>query len=263
MNLFGTKEYSYEECNVLVIPFGIESGVSWGAGTKNGPQAILRASQEVELHPYPDHLRIHTITETDYWDPVDLSQTVKQAKEDNKFVFTLGGDHSLTSSAYRHYNTDIVQFDAHCDLRDSYEGNPQSHACAMRRCMDLNEDTELYSFGIRNMSRSEDEYIKQNKHRIHRNNLPRGKELYLTFDVDAFDVSIMPATGTPEPGGLLWEETIELIKTICYQNKIVAVDVVELAPIENIPAYDFVVAKLCYHILNESIKPQKVYICGI
>jgi agmatinase len=124
--------------------------------------------------------------------------------------------------------------------------------------MDLNEDTELYSFGIRNMSRSEDEYIKQNKHRIHRNNLPRGKELYLTFDVDAFDVSIMPATGTPEPGGLLWEETIELIKTICYQNKIVAVDVVELAPIENIPAYDFVVAKLCYHILNESIKPQKV-----
>jgi agmatinase len=253
MNLFGTKEYNYEDCDVVVVPYGIESNVSWGGGTKNGPQAILRASQEVELHPYPDDLKIHTMTE-----PKDLSQTVKQAKEDNKFVFILGGDHSLTSHAYQHYNTDIVQFDAHCDLRDSYEGNSQSHACAMRRCVELNEDTELYSFGIRNMSRSEDEYINQNNHRIHRNRLPKGKELYLTFDVDALDVSIMPATGTPEPGGLLWEETIELIKTICYQNRIVAVDVVEFAPIENIPAYDFVVAKLCYHILNESFKQQKV-----
>ena len=94
-------------------------------------------------------------------------------------------------------------------------------------------------------------YIKENKHRIHRDVTPNKKDIYLTFDVDAFDVSIMPATGTPEPGGLLWEETIELIKTICYQNKIVAVDIVELSPIKHIPAYDFVVAKLCYIILQE------------
>ena len=94
------------------------------------------------------------------------SGVIEQAKKDSKFVFTLGGDHSLTSHAFKHYDCDIVQFDAHCDLRDSYDNNPQSHACAMRRCMDLNEDTELYSFGIRNMSKSEDEYIQQNKHRM-------------------------------------------------------------------------------------------------
>ena len=255
MNLFGVEEYSYEDCNVLVVPYGKADGCSWGAGTKEGPTAIIRASQEVELHPWPDNIKIHTMDHSLTYRDADIySGIIEQAKKDNKFVFTLGGDHSLTSHAFKHYNTDIVQFDAHCDLRDSYDNNPQSHACAMRRCMDLNEDTELYSFGIRNMSKSEEEYTKQNIHRIFRNRLPKGKELYLTFDVDAFDVSIMPATGTPEPGGLLWEETIELVKTICYQNKIVAVDVVEHAPIANIPAYDFVTAKLCYHILIESIK---------
>ena len=249
MNFLGVESHSYEDCNILVVPYGNEDNVSYGTGTLYGPQAIIRASQEVELHPYPDNLKIHTLPKTD-----NLSQTVKQAKEDGKFVIILGGDHSLTSHAYQHYNTDIVQFDAHCDLRDSYLGNPQSHACAMRRCMELNEDTNLYSFGIRNMSKSEDEYIQQNSHRIHRDITPRGKELYLTFDVDAFDVSIMPATGTPEPGGLLWEQTINLIKAVCYQNKIVAFDIVELAPIKHMPAYDFVVAKLCYIILQEIFK---------
>ena len=249
MNFLGVESYSYEDCNILVVPYGNEDNVSYGTGTLYGPQAIIHASQEVELHPYPENIKIHTLSKTN-----DLSQTVKQAKEDNKFVIILGGDHSLTSHAYQHYNTDIVQFDAHCDLRDSYLGNPQSHACAMRRCMELNEDTNLYSFGIRNMSKSEDEYIQQNSHRIHRDVIPEGKELYLTFDVDAFDVSIMPATGTPEPGGLLWEETIESIKAICQRNKIVAVDIVELAPIKNMPAYDFVVAKLCYIILQELFK---------
>jgi agmatinase len=249
MNFLGVESHSYEDCNILVVPYGNEDNVSYGTGTLYGPQAIIRASQEVELHPYPNNLKIHTLSKTN-----DLGQTVKQAKQDGKFVTILGGDHSLTSHAYQHYNTDIVQFDAHCDLRDSYLGNPQSHACAMRRCIELNEDTNLYSFGIRNMSKSEDEYIQQNSHRIHRDVIPEGKELYLTFDVDAFDVSIMPATGTPEPGGLLWEETIELIKAICQRNKIVAVDIVELAPIKNMPAYDFVVAKLCYIILQELFK---------
>lgn len=249
MNFLGVESYSYEDCNILIVPYGNEDNVSYGAGASYGPQAIIHASQEVELHPYPDNLKIHTLSKTN-----DLSQTVKQAKQDGKFVMILGGDHSLTSHAYQHYNTDIIQFDAHCDLRDSYLGNPQSHACAMRRCMELNEDTSLYSFGIRNMSKSEDKYIQQNTHRIYRDVTPEGKELYLTFDVDAFDVSIMPATGTPEPGGLLWEETIELIKAVCKQNTIVAVDIVELAPIKHMPAYDFVVAKLCYIILQELFK---------
>jgi len=194
MNFLGVESYSYEDCNVLIVPYGTEENVSYGTGTLYGPQAIIHASQEVELYPYPKNLKIHTLSKTN-----DLSQTVQQAKEDGKFVMILGGDHSLTSHAYQHYNTDIAQFDAHCDLRDNYLGNPQSHACAMRRCMELNEDTNLYSFGIRNMSKSEDEYIKENKHRIHRDVTPNKKDIYLTFDVDALMYQSCPLQGLQNP----------------------------------------------------------------
>ena len=121
----------------------------------------------------------------------------------------------------------------------------------MRRCLEMNHKTNLYRFGIRNTSLEEELYIKENSHRIFRSTIPENKKLYLTFDVDAFDVSLMPATGTPEPGGYMWNETMHLLDTIVKYNEIVAVDVVEFAPIKGIEAYDFVVAKLCYEILRK------------
>ena len=184
----------------------------------------------------------------------ELTQMIKLGKEAGKFIMTIGGDHSLTPAAFKPWaddNVDILQFDAHSDLRDTYDGSKNSHACAMRRCLELNHKTNLYRFGIRNTSKEEEQYIKKNSHRIFRHTIPENKKLYLTFDVDAFDVSLMPATGTPEPGGYMWNETMHLLDSIVKYNEIVAVDIVEFAPIKGIEAYDFVVAKLCYEILRK------------
>ena len=166
---------------------------------------------------------------------------------------TLGGDHSLTPTLFEPWaneGVDIIQFDAHCDLRDKYDGSKTSHACAMRRCMEINDKTNLYRFGIRNTSKSEAQYIKDNKHRISTNIIPENKKLYLTFDVDAFDISLMPATGTPEPGGLLWDETLNIIKIAAKNSNIVGADINELSPIKGFNSYNFLVAKLAYKILS-------------
>ena len=231
---------------------------SYGRGTRNGPRSIIKASQQVELHPYPDNLKIHTfmslIGQAYNTGLPELTQMIKLGKEAGKFIMTIGGDHSLTPAAFKPWandNVDIIQFDAHSDLRDTYDGSKNSHACAMRRCLELNHKTNLYRFGIRNTSKEEEQYIKKNSHRIFRHTIPENKKLYLTFDVDAFDVSLMPATGTPEPGGYMWNETMHLLDSIVKYNEIVAVDVVEFAPIKGIEAYDFVVAKLCYEILRK------------
>ena len=258
MNFLGVKKYKYDECNTLIIPYPKEAGVSYGRGTRNGPRAILKASQQVELHPYPDNLKIHTFTsligQAYATGLPELSKMVVAGKEAGKFIMTLGGDHSITPTLFEPWaneDVDILQFDAHCDLRDKYDGSKTSHACAMRRCMEINDKTNLYRFGIRNTSKSEAQYIKDNSHRIRTNIIPENKKLYLTFDIDAFDISLMPATGTPEPGGLMWNETMHLLDSIVKYNEIVAVDVVEFAPIKGIEAYDFVVAKLCYEILKK------------
>ena len=251
MNFLGVKKYKYDECNTLIIPYPKEGGVSYGRGTRNGPRSIIKASQQVELHPYPDNLKIHTfmslIGQAYNTGLPELTQMIKLGKEAGKFIMTIGGDHSLTPAAFKPWandNVDIIQFDAHSDLRDTYDGSKNSHACAMRRCLELNHKTNLYRFGIRNTSKEEEHTI------------PENKKLYLTFDVDAFDVSLMPATGTPEPGGYMWNETMHLLDSIVKYNEIVAVDVVEFAPIKGIEAYDFVVAKLCYEILKKVLNSR-------
>ena len=258
MNFLGVKKYKYDECNTLILPYPKEGGVSYGRGTRIGPRSIIKASQQVELHPYPDNLKIHTfmslIGQAYNTGLPELTQMIKLGKEAGKFIMTIGGDHSLTPAAFKPWaddDVDILQFDAHSDLRDTYDGSKNSHACAMRRCLELNHKTNLYRFGIRNTSKEEEQYIKKNSHRIFRHTIPENKKLYLTFDVDAFDVSLMPATGTPEPGGYMWNETMHLLDSIVKYNEIVAVDVVEFAPIKGIEAYDFVVAKLCYEILRK------------
>jgi len=272
------NKFSFKE-KVVVVPFGLEKTVSYGGGTKNGPKEIIRASHQVELYdeelncePYKK-IGIKTLK------PFKIDKNIKKAL--NKvskinenilkkgiFPLTLGGEHSITPGciapfAKKYKNLCILHFDAHADLRDSYNGEKYSHASAIRRCLD-NKNISLISFGIRNISKNEIQYLKENSKRIKIfwakdkkkwnlnsfKKLVKNKKVYLTFDVDGLDSSIMPATGTPEPGGLLWDETLEIIKIAMKNSNVVGADINELAPIKGFNSYNFLVAKLAYKILS-------------
>ena len=264
---------------VVVIPFGLEKTVSYGGGTKNGPKEIISASHQVELfdeelnkEPYKE-IGIKTIK------PFPIKKTISSALEQlskinekiiskNKFPLVFGGEHSITPGAIKPFvkkydQITILHFDAHADLRESYNGEKFSHASAIRRCLDYN-NVKVVSFGIRNLSQGEMKYYENNRDKIqifwskdkkrwNFNELKKffnGKNVYITFDVDSFDSSIMPATGTPEPGGLLWDDVLPILKKVCQMSNITGVDINELAPIKNFNSYNFLVAKLAYKILS-------------
>ena len=196
--------------------------------------------------------------------------------DQNKFPLVLGGEHSLTPGAIRPFvkkfrEIHLLHFDAHADLRNSYNGNKFSHASAIRRCLD-NPNVSVISFGIRNISSNEITFLNKNKKRIHIfwakdklnwnlnkfKKIIRNKKIYLTFDVDALDSSLMPATGTPEPGGLFWDETIKIIKVAAQSSQIVGADINELSPIKGFDSYNFLVAKLAYKIIAYSFEFKKI-----
>ena len=197
---------------------------------------------------------------------------MRQVLDDGKFPMIFGGEHSITAGSIRPFaekypDLVMLHFDAHADLRDGYEGVHYSHASALRRCMDYTH-IKLVSVGIRNISAGEIPFLEANRHRIHMYwskdqktwNLDemmahlKGRPIYLTFDVDGFDASLMPATGTPEPGGLFWQEVIEVITRASQVGTIVGADINELAPKENLHACDFLAAKLAYKILALAFK---------
>lgn len=279
LGLDETEGVCYEKANAVILPFGLEASVSYGSGTALGPKAILKASQEVELfdehfwcEPYKK-IGIATIKEPVIQKPISealnqLEAMVEMALSDNKFPFVLGGEHSITAGSIRPFlkrypDLVILHFDAHADLRDGYQGEHYSHASAIRRCLD-NPTVELVSIGIRNISASEIPFLEQNRHRItifwakdkakwsinDIAGLVKDKPIYLTFDVDGFDASIMPATGTPEPGGLFWQEVIDIIEKASLSGHIVGADLNELAPVEHLHGCDFLSAKLVYKILS-------------
>ena len=264
---------------VVVVPFGLEKTVSYGKGTKNGPKEIIKASHQVELfdeeldkEPYKE-IGIKTLKPFPIKNKINsaldqLSKINEKILLKNKFPIIFGGEHSITPGSIRpfvkKYNKIILlHFDAHADLRESYNGEKFSHASAIRRCLDYN-NVKVVSFGIRNLSQGEMKYYKDNKNRIEifwskdkkrwdLNELKKffnGKNVYITFDVDGFDSSIMPATGTPEPGGLFWDDVLPIIKKVCQMGNIVGADINELAPIKNFNSYNFLVAKLAYKILS-------------
>ena len=266
------------EPKVIVVPFGLEKTVSYGSGTKNGPREIIKASHQVELfdeelnkEPYRE-IGIKTIKpftiKKKISDALDqLSAINKEILSKNKFPMVFGGEHSITPGSIKpfvdKYNQiTLLHFDAHADLRESYQGEKFSHASAIKRCLDF-KNVNVVSFGIRNLSRPEMDFYNNNKDRIEifwgkdkknwdlsqLDKLFHDRTVYITFDVDGFDASIMPATGTPEPGGLLWEDVLPIIKKVCKISNVVGADINELAPIKNFDSYNFLVAKLAYKIL--------------
>jgi len=272
-NKFKTKE------KVVVVPFGLEKTVSYGGGTKNGPQEIIKASHQVELYDEELHCEPYKKIGIKTLKPFKIDKNIRKAlkkisKINNNilhkkiFPLTLGGEHSITPGCIlpfvkKYKKICLLHFDAHADLRESYNGQKFSHASAIRRCLD-HKNVNVISFGIRNISASEISYLKKNHSRIkifwakdknkwNLNNFKKmikNKIVYLTFDVDGFDSSIMPATGTPEPGGLFWDETLKIIKIAAKNSNIVGADINELSPIRGFNSYNFLVAKLAYKILS-------------
>ena len=272
------NKFNFRE-KVVVVPFGLEKTVSYGGGTKNGPKEIIKASHQVELYDEELHCEPYKKIGIKTLKPFKINKDIKKALKQisninekilNKKLFpiTFGGEHSITPGCInpfiKKYNKlCLLHFDAHADLRESYNGNKFSHASAIKRCLDY-KNVSVISFGIRNISASEVAYLKKNSSRINIfwakdkmkwdlnkfKKMVKNKTVYLTFDVDGLDASIMPATGTPEPGGLLWDETINIIKIACKHSNIVGADINELSPIKGFNIYNFLVAKLAYKILS-------------
>ena len=263
----------------IVIPFGLEKTVSYGSGTKNGPKEIIKASHQVELYdeelncePYK---KIGIKTLKPFKIDKNIIKALKQISKINEenlkkkiFPLVLGGEHTITPGciapfAKKYEKLSLLHFDAHAELRESYNGNRFSQASAIRRCLD-HKNISVISFGIRNISSSEIYFLNKNSSRIKifwsKNKkkwdlkkfkkLIKNKTVYLTFDVDGLDSSVMPATGTPEPGGLFWDETLDIIKIAFKNSNIVGADINELSPIKGFDSYNFLVAKLAYKILS-------------
>ena len=262
-----------------IIPFGLEKTVSYSNGTKNGPKKIIEASHQVELfdeelklEPYKK-FNIKTLKQEKIKSKLNdslnqLSKIIEKTLKSKCFPLTLGGEHSITPAiikplSKKYSNLTIVQIDAHADLRDGYMGIHNSHAAAMRRCLD-NKNVKIVSIGIRNLCQEEFNYFKKNNKRIeifwgnemHKwsmeklSKILKNKDVYLTFDLDGFDSSLMPATGTPEPGGLFWSDAMRVLKTVFKNSNVIGADVNELAPNPHLHACDFLAAKLVYKILS-------------
>lgn len=263
----------------VVIPFGLEASVSYGGGTARGPTAILKASQQLEL--YDDELGcepyrawgVAALREPAIEPQIEaalaqLARLVDGVLEEGKFPLVLGGEHSLTPGAIRplatrHPDLAVLQLDAHADLRDDYLGQRYSHAAAMRRVLDLPR-MSLISVGIRAIASEEVEFYAANRDRIQvhwakdqaRWDMAEivapleGRPVYITFDIDALDSAIMPATGTPTPGGLGYWQALGLLRRACAAaGRVVGADLVEFAPIAGLHACDYTAAAVAYKLL--------------
>ena len=272
------NKFSFKE-KVVIVPFGLEKTVSYGGGTRNGPREIIKASHQVEL--YDEELNCEPFRKIGIktLKPFRIEKNIKKALntmskinqeilEKKLFPMTLGGEHSITPGCIAPFtkkfkNICLLHFDAHADLRESYNGEKFSHASAIRRCLDY-PNVSVVSFGIRNISKNEVPFLKRNSKRIKifwakdKNKwdfnkfkeLIKNKTVYITFDVDGLDSGIMPATGTPEPGGLFWDETLNILKIAAKNSNIVGADLNELSPIKGFNSYNFLAAKLIYKILS-------------
>ena len=271
-----------EKSKVVLIPVPFDGTSTWQKGADKGPEAFLQASENMELYDIETdsevyHEGIHLLP------PLELSRdpekmvlqvhdVVKTHIKKRKIVTLIGGEHSISIGAIRAFNEcfdniSILQLDAHADLRKTYNGSAFNHACAM---YEANEKGHLIQVGIRSMDKSEkgimneeqvffahemaeDDYWMDNAIDLLKENV------YITLDLDVFDPSIMPATGTPEPGGLLWYETLEFLRNVFSEKNVVGFDIVELCPDEHHKASDFLAAKLYYKMLSYKFEePEEI-----
>ena len=261
---------NYQNAKFIVIPIPYEATTSYGQGTKNGPAAILAASQKVENFDYELKLDIAAKFGIHTLKPVSLNrlqELVSRLLKDNKTPVILGGEHSITPRAVKSFTQEykdlsVLQLDAHADLRDSYKGSKDSHACPMRRVLELCPAVQV---GIRSISETEYEFAKTSGQlkKIHWANKPiqikkvlsqLSSHVYITIDVDVFDPSVVPAVGTPEPGGLFWYQLLDILCAVGQKKKVVGFDVVELCPRPGDRASDFTVAKLVYKLMGLILK---------
>lgn len=276
--LLEDEDRRYETSRAAILPLPFERTTSYGKGAGAGPDAIVRASHyletyDEELGSEPFRQGIHTLPPF-VPESLDLAEAIAEIETealrylvDGKFLVSLGGEHSITYPLVRAVKTvwnqvGVVQFDAHADLRESYEGSPFSHAAVMHRVLAAGLPT--LALGVRSLSTPEAELVRDRSlavvwgHELSRLTpehfaellAPLPERIYLTFDLDYFDPALVPATGTPEPGGGWWYPTLELLRTLFREKTVVAMDAVELAPIPGQPASDFLAAKLVYKCLG-------------
>ena len=267
---------SFDNAKAVILPIPLESTTSYVNGTRNGPREILVASSHIELWDEELNTDIHGIgiytlpeMELPFDDMGELMAEIRRVVaaivERDKFPIVLGGEHSITSPvvaamAAKHPGLSVLQIDAHADLRDCYMGTRYNHACAMRRVLEFARGTQV---GIRSLSTEEakaaptlptdiffDVNMRNDKNWIEQVVESLGEAVYITIDCDGMDPAIMPAVGTPEPGGLSWYEMLSLLRSVISNRHVVGCDVVELCPIPGMVAPNFLCAKLIYKILT-------------
>ncbi|MBG0791619.1 MAG: agmatinase [Desulfovibrionaceae bacterium] len=264
-----------------IIPVPLESTVSYGTGTAGGPAAVIDASAQLELWDgasEPGLAGLHTTAPVDCSGPVTkvldrIEDAVCLAAECEALPLVLGGEHTVTLGALRalknlHRRFGVVQFDAHADLRNTFEGSPYSHACVMRRAVD-DLGLQLFQIGVRALCKEEADFREANDiphldaRELFLKGMPRHvlptdfpDTIYITFDVDGLDPSVIRATGTPVPGGLGWQEAIFLLQAVTKGRKLIGADVVELAPAPGDHASDFAAAQLAYLLMGLGIPAE-------
>jgi len=265
----------FETSKVVILPIPYDSTTDWRSGARDGPMAIIDASQYLELYDQEldreSHLvGIHTLPELQpsMKGPEQTVQRVyevaRQLIQKGKFVVMLGGEHSLTLGMVRAFKErfdrlSVLQFDAHADLRDEYEDSRYSHACVMRRVL---ECCPIVQVGLRSLSLEEHRFLSLNQMQpFFAEGLPLDEkaivsalteEVYITIDLDVLDPSIMSAVGTPEPGGLGWYEMLRILRQVAREKQIVGFDLVELCPREGPSSCAFLAAKLAYKLIGYS-----------
>lgn len=276
-----------DEALFHIVPVPYEHSVSYGGGTANGPKAIIVASDQLETtdgisEPCNEGIYTHPAIDCD-GDAETVMQRIREVNariaKRGQIPVVLGGEHTVSygavmgvADAYPDEPLGVIQFDAHADLRDSYEGSKWSHASVMKRLVD--EGMHLFQLGVRAMSVAEQGVRDEHKDRIHwldareicRQNpqhsftLPENfpKKVYITVDIDGLDGAIMPATGTPVPGGLTFWQMVDLIESAARQREVVGIDVVEFAPIDGLHVYDYTSAEVTYKMMGSVARNRKM-----
>ena len=274
------KYSSWKRALFVVVPFPIDLTTTYASGTRNGPRALVEASGHMELfdeenkiEPYRAGIFVSTEIPVLTTGPLamlkELEKRIKAVTRAGKFPVVVGGEHSGTCGAVvalkkKYGDLTVLQFDAHADLRDSYLGTPWNHACVGRRIVD--SGAKLVQVGVRSISEEEDRFLRRAENvktyyasevRESLADVTRGivsslsGNVYISIDLDVFDPGIMPAVGTPEPGGLDWFEVIDILRDVMRADcNIVGFDIMELSPIPGIVAPEFLAAKLCYRLMG-------------